>query len=263
MHNELIKYPRTRHIIGSRLQTGDEDLKDIPFEQIKGKYVVLEEKIDGANSGISFSAQGELFLQSRGHFLTDDKSEQQFQLLKTWANRFKEVLYALLGSRYIMYGEWMYAKHTVYYDRLPHYFMEFDIYDKHEKQFLSTQARRKMLEAYPFIHSVRVLYEGEIEKIETIKNLITPSTFISDKVAQCLKEACEKQKLDFLKIEREADLTGIMEGIYIKVENAYSVSERYKFVRDSFKTQVADSETHWLDHPIIKNQLEDSVNLFE
>ena len=30
------KYPRTPHLVGSRLQPGDEDLSQIPFAEIKG-----------------------------------------------------------------------------------------------------------------------------------------------------------------------------------------------------------------------------------
>ena len=46
----IVKYPRTPHIQGSRLQPGDEDLRQRPFSDIAGKHVVLEEKIDGANT---------------------------------------------------------------------------------------------------------------------------------------------------------------------------------------------------------------------
>ena len=46
----MFKYPRTRHIEGSKKQVGDEDLDYISFKEIKGFYVVLEEKVDGANS---------------------------------------------------------------------------------------------------------------------------------------------------------------------------------------------------------------------
>ena len=42
----------------------------------------------------------------------------------------------MLGSRFILYGEWLYAKHSVHYRKLPHYFFEFDIYDKDAGQFL-------------------------------------------------------------------------------------------------------------------------------
>lgn len=78
MDFDLKKYPRTPHLEGSRLQPGDEDLSQIPFSDIKEKYLVIEEKIDGANSAISFSEEGELLLQSRGHYLTGGYRERHF-----------------------------------------------------------------------------------------------------------------------------------------------------------------------------------------
>jgi len=67
---ELIKYPRTPHLEGSRLQPGDEDLSQVRFSEIAGRHLAVEEKCDGANSAVSFSEDGELLLQSRGHYLT-------------------------------------------------------------------------------------------------------------------------------------------------------------------------------------------------
>src|SRR5690349_11878037 len=123
---ELIKYPRTRHVEGSRLQKGDEDLEIVPLHALQGKYLVIEEKVDGANSGISFGKTAVLRLQSRGHYLTGGPREAQFTLFKQWAATDAQTLYRVLGDRYVTYGEWLYSKHTVFYDRLPHYWMEFD-----------------------------------------------------------------------------------------------------------------------------------------
>ena len=72
----LKKYPRTPHLEGSRLQPGDEDLSQVSFSYIRGKYLVVEEKVDGANSGISFGKDGTLLLQSRGHYLTGGYRER-------------------------------------------------------------------------------------------------------------------------------------------------------------------------------------------
>ena len=119
MDYKILKYPRTQHLQGSRLGEGDEDLRQIPFSEIFGKYIVIEEKIDGANTAISFNDKGELLLQSRGHYLTGGYKERHYNLMKQWANNNKALFYSALGSRYIMYGEWMYAKHTVFYDALP------------------------------------------------------------------------------------------------------------------------------------------------
>jgi hypothetical protein len=50
---QIHKYPRTPHIEGSGLQTGDEDLEVVRFSALAGKQLVIEEKMDGANCGIS------------------------------------------------------------------------------------------------------------------------------------------------------------------------------------------------------------------
>lgn len=142
MEPELIKYPRTPHLEGSRLQPGDEDLSQIPFSTIQGRPVVVEEKIDGANSALSFDRGGQMFLQSRGHYLTGGWRERHYDLLKQWAGTHRDAFFRVLDCRYILYGEWMYAKHTVYYDRLPHYFLEFDVLDRETGYFLDTPSRR-------------------------------------------------------------------------------------------------------------------------
>ena len=56
----LHKYPRTPHVDGSRLQPGDEDLASVPFRTLAGRYLVVEEKLDGANTGLSFDEAGRL-----------------------------------------------------------------------------------------------------------------------------------------------------------------------------------------------------------
>ena len=46
MDYSIIKYPRTQHLEGSRLQKGDEDLSQVPFSRIFGKNIVIEEKME-------------------------------------------------------------------------------------------------------------------------------------------------------------------------------------------------------------------------
>ena len=254
----LKKYPRTPHLEGSRLQPGDEDLSQIPFSCIKGKYLVVEEKIDGANTAISFDEDGQLLLQSRGHYLTGGHRERHYNLLKQWGSIHKDALYRVLGTRYIMYGEWMYAKHTVYYDALPHYFLEFDIFDRKNQIFLSTQRRHKMLEALPVV-SVPVLKTGTFSSREALLSLLGRSMYITDQKVQSLRMTSEKLGLDVDRQCRETDPSTDMEGLYIKVEENGQVVDRMKFVRPSFTQAVDISQTHWLDRPIVPNGLRVSV----
>ena len=76
----IYKYPRTRHVEGSRLQLGDM-ADEKPIKDLKGLNLIVEEKLDGANSAVSFGADGDLLLQSRGHYLTGGGRERHFALL--------------------------------------------------------------------------------------------------------------------------------------------------------------------------------------
>lgn len=250
----LLKYPRTPHLEGSRLQPGDEDLSQIRFSEIRGRHLVVEEKCDGANSAVSFSKDGELLLQSRGHYLTGGYRERHYNLMKQWANVHKDAFYQVLGSRYIMYGEWMYAKHTVFYDALPHYFLEFDIFDRERGIFLDTPSRRKLTERMPVV-SVPVLKEGSFNSREELLKLLGPSLYITSNHMKRLGEISAELQLDVERQYKETDNSTMMEGLYIKIEEDGQVSSRLKYVRASFLQNVDVSGTHWLERPIVPNGL--------
>ena len=251
---EIKKYPRTPHLEGSRLQIGDEDLSQVPFSHIKGKHLVVEEKIDGANSAISFDKDGTLLLQSRGHYLTGGYRERHYALFKQWAGVHAEALYAVLGSRYILYGEWMYAKHAVFYDRLPHYLIEFDIFDRETGIFLDTRARHSLLQDLPVV-SVPVLAEGSFQNKEQLLSLLGPSNYISDNHLGKLRSVCRQLGLDEDAQCAGTDASTTMEGLYIKIEQDGQVVDRLKFVRASFLQAIQNPNTNWLDRPIVPNQL--------
>lgn len=258
----IYKYPRTPHLEGSRFQQGDEDLNSVKFEKIKNRFCVLEEKVDGANTGISFDKNGKMYLQSRGHFLNGGYGEAQFDLLKTWANTCIYRLWELLGDRYVMYGEWLYAKHTVFYDELNHYFMEFDIFDKREEKFLSTKRRKEFLKDYSFIKSVLVLKEGIVTSKDEITASLSKSNFKSDRWKENLEKSCSELGLSYEIARKQTDATDLMEGIYIKVEDEDCVLSRMKYVRASFLNTIMDSETHWANRPIIPNKLKSRIDIF-
>ena len=258
MNFDIKKYPRTPHVEGSRLQKGDEDLSQISFESIKNKYLVIEEKVDGANTAISFNDKKELLLQSRGHYLTGGYRERHYNFLKQWASIHQDKLYDVLGTRYIMYGEWLYAKHTVYYDALPHYFLEFDIYDKEQEIFLSTKKRRELIKDLP-VYSVPVLGEGKFNSMEEIVSYLGNSHYITKNHLENLINTSKKLNLDPDRQLKETDNSMLMEGIYIKVEDDNQVKERMKYVRYTFLQTVEESETHWLDRPIVPNKLNKDI----
>lgn len=243
------------------MQPGDEDLDAIPFGQIANRNVVIEEKVDGANCGISFTADGQLRLQSRGHFLTGGPREKHFALFKQWATTHQGALFRRLSDRFVMYGEWLYAKHTVFYDALPHYFMEFDILDVESSEFLSTARRKELLAGLPIV-SVRVLFEGNPNRKKMLTDLLAESHFIRHGHLERLGEHANDLGINVDQVFRETDRSTKMEGLYIKVEEGDVVTARYKFVRPDFLTAVFAAEGHWLNRPIVPNLLLDDTDIF-
>lgn len=252
----MFKYPRTPHLAGSRLQPGDADLDQVPFAHIRGRDLVIEEKLDGANAGISFSPGGELLLQSRGHYLTGGPRERQFAPFKAWAATIADRLRPVLEDRYVLYGEWLYAKHTVFYDALPHYFCEFDVLDGRTRKFLDTEGRRDLLAGLP-ITSVPVLRSGRLADERELTSLVGPSVCRTPGWRSALAEAALEAGADPARVEAESDKADEMEGLYIKVEEGGHTVERYKWVRASFLTAILDAGTHWADRPIVPNRLAD------
>lgn len=259
--DQIIKYPRTRHLEGSGLQP-DDDPNTAPWAELAGRELVVEEKLDGANCGISFECAGQLRLQSRGHYLSGGPRERQFGLLKSWAQRYAAELWALLGTRYVLYGEWCYGKHSIFYTDLPHYLLEFDILDIQAGVFLATAARQALLCGAPFIASVPVLHQGALPALSTLHALVGPSRFIGPGQRERLHSAALTAGHEPAQALAESDTSGLMEGLYIKVEQTGAVVARYKYVRPGFLQTVLDSGSHWQERPLLPNQLAPGVQLW-
>jgi hypothetical protein len=261
---EIEKYPRTQHIEGSRLQAGDEDLAQVPLASLRGEHLMVEEKVDGANAGIRFTSDGRMWLQSRGHYLSGGDLEQ-FDLFKSWAETHRWWLHEILGHRYIVYGEWMHKKHTVFYDRLPALFMEFDVLDTETGNFFSTEMRRMMFDGVPMV-SVPVLYEGPIRDAAHLKSFVRPSLYKGPTWKATLESLGTERGLDLERLWRQTDPSDLSEGLYIKHEVNGVVRGRYKWVRHDFhqkiKEQNEEARGHVAFTPFLPNQLATGVDIF-
>ena len=259
---ELIKYPRTPHLQSSRLQFGDSEHGQLPYDQLAGQYIVVEEKLDGANCAISFSESGELLLQSRGHYLIGGSRERQFNLFKHWATVHEGWLIERLEDRYIMYGEWLNKKHAIFYDALPHYFCEFDVWDRHNNCFLSTRKRHQLLADGPIL-SVPVLFMGIApEKLSDLLALVKNSLAKTIDWRSCFEKIVAQEKLDLMKAWQQCDNSDLMEGLYLKIESANTTTGRLKWVRQDFVQAILDAGQHHLQQPFIPNQLAKNVELY-
>ena len=240
--DDFVKYPRTPHLAGSAGTADDRHLGDRETERfLADPSLIIEEKLDGTNVGLHFTTSGKLVLQCRGHLITEGM-HPQYDLFKQWAVVKRPTLEQRLADRFILFGEWLYARHSVHYRRLPHYFFEFDIYDKETAAFLDLDQRLKLLEGSG-IGTVPVVHRGRASRKE-LGELIGPSKFDS---------------------LFENPLTGstdnLMEGLYLRTEAEGVVTGRAKVVRPEFVEKVKLS-THWQQQVMVPNRLADGVEIW-
>ena len=131
MVDRFNKFPSTPHLalLGEVTLRDDKVMSESERDEFLRHEVVVEEKVDGANLGISFDDSGNIRAQNRGAYLQFPYLGQ-WKKLSSWLALKTDELFEQLIDRYILFGEWCYAQHSVVYDRLTDWFLGFDIYDK-------------------------------------------------------------------------------------------------------------------------------------
>lgn len=222
--NEIgLKFPSTPHFSISTKKNVRNDkvlLEDLQKE-IFNKELIIEEKIDGANLGISFNSDADIILQNRGSILIPPLTGQ-WKPLEKWVSLKKDILFDVLGDKYILFGEWCYAKHSIHYTRLPDYFLAFDIYNKVSGKFINFE-QRNVLITLMGIETVPLIKKGFFS-LEELPKFIKKS-FYSDSLA---------------------------EGIYVRSSNSEEMFFRAKLVRNNFTQKIIQ---HWSLRTITANSL--------
>ncbi|KAF4043103.1 RNA ligase [Phytophthora infestans] len=220
----LLKFPRTPHLLDLGATTSDDlvsDFSNIALVVDSDTAIVITEKVDGANMGISLSPEGALIVQNRSHVINSE-SHRQFRdvdsFLKSRRAVLHEILYrdALFPGRFILYGEWLAATHSIPYSKLASLFYAFDLYDRETGLFWDRSSLQKLLsisaaacQGDDAIELVPKLWEGHV--LPARDELI----------------AMAQQR-------RSQFYDGPVEGVYVKWERLGRVKERSKIVRSDF-----------------------------
>jgi hypothetical protein len=223
MKDDFFKFPSTPHLAtlpGVDIR-GDKVLSELECNEFLKHDLVVEEKVDGANLGISFDLKGNIRTQNRGAYL-HIPGFGQWKNLKAWLAPRTDILFENLNDRFILFGEWCYAQHSVFYDRLPDWFLGFDIYDKVSGHFLSS-SRRDSLCKKMCIAQVPVIARGRFIFPELVKLL-------------------SHSRLTYQPAE----------GLYLRFDQEEWLAQRAKLVRSAFIQSV---EQHWSRSAIKPNRL--------
>lgn len=262
---KMIKFPRTTHLEGSGIQADDDPnaAHDRDLSEMTGVVWTLTEKLDGANAGLSFDGAGELHLQSRGHWLDVTgcpPRERHFNDLKTWARMHAGALLERLEDRFTVYGEWMGALHTQFYDALPSLFIEFDVLDRRDMRWLAARERDALLAGLP-LPSAPTLHTGAFPDLATRERMIGPSHYRSVDWRESLDRMVARSDARFDVVLKQIEVSD-SEGLYAKAEGADGVRARFKHVRSGFVQTIA-SDTHWQSRPIIRNACAPGIDFLD
>ncbi len=143
--------------------------------------VVVEEKLDGAN--VSLWWDDGVHVASRGGVGSTDRAGQLGRL-RAWTAERVEPLRGLLADGWVLYGEWLWLRHTVAYDRLPDWLVALDLWHpQHEVANWSTRDAR--CAAAGVLLPPR-LFEGVLKERQAVLLLLTASRFSSTDPAEGL-----------------------------------------------------------------------------
>jgi hypothetical protein len=247
------KYPRTAHLIdpGETASTTDDivlnDLTSVAKVLFQFKNnVFIEEKIDGANLGFSKNPlTGEIQAQNRSHFISQG-DHAQFHRIPEWIAEHEEVLHSILqGGNRILYGEWVVARHSIPYEKLPGLFVAFDLYDLEAQQFYSRRRFHTVLKGTD-IPVVPLIQKGLSVEMAPQNGSERPATELLQNEFLSLLETESKFRSD----------GGKLEGIVLRVDTSDSkwLSHKYKVVRPDFVGGL--QEDHWASRLIEKQSVD-------
>ncbi len=223
---DFFRFPHTPHLawLGKVAPRDDKVLSPAEAEALLAGEVIVEEKLDGANLGLSLTPNGSLRAQNRGQYLIEPH-QGQFSRLPTWLDQHDEALHSVLAPGLILFGEWCAARHSLDYQALPDWFLLFDVYDGKKGCFWSTPRRIALARA---------------AKLFSVPQVLQGSTTL-DALKQSLMEMPSRFR------DKQP-----LEGVVVRQNSAEWCEGRAKLVRPDFAQAIG---THWQRRAISWNRV--------
>jgi hypothetical protein len=224
--SDFFRFPHTPHLewLGAGEPRDDKVLTPAEAGALLAGDVLVEEKLDGANIGLSLGGDARLRVQNRGQYLAEPHAGQ-FARLTPWLAQHANAVAAVLDGDLILFGEWCAARHSLGYDRLPDWFLLFDVYDRARQRFWTSTHRNALAQRAGLKHVDRVA-SGRFS-LAKLKALLATG--------------------------RSLYRNGPMEGLIIRRESAHECESRAKLVRADFTQAIGD---HWRKRAIEWNRVQ-------
>ncbi|ARS53549.1 RNA ligase family protein [Kushneria konosiri] len=229
--SDFFRFPHISHLawLGEGDPRDDKLLASYDVEALLDCEVLVEEKLDGANLGISWGDDGHLRAQNRGAYL-EAPYRGQFSRLNQWLMQHLAVFQQHLPEQVILFGEWCAARHTLDYAALPDWLLVFDVYDRFAGRFWNRQRRDELANRLG-LAAVPLLDSGHFTP-KKLENLVRSG--------------------------RSAYREGKLEGLVIRQDGPEWCERRSKLVHPDFMQQI---EEHWRSRALEWNTLASPTDL--
>lgn len=202
----------------------------------KGDYIVVQEKIDGANFSIRYDEETDTIKSFSRKKILDFGNNLRGAW--EWSQKLnKDLIKEVLGTNLILFGEWL-VSHTIVYpdDKYQNAYF-YDVYDTEIQKYLEQDKVENIVNRLGLVY-VPVFYKGEFESWEHIKQFVgrtdlggengegivvknmtrlnDPNTrllFYTKIVADKFAEIKKVKKFDESKLEKRAKLQAVVESV--------------------------------------------------
>jgi len=225
--NEVPKMPSMKHLPWSQEEArqqkwlGREETKEMFFEENSMNQIVITEKMDGANACLTKDK-----VYARSH--SGEPHREEWDYLK---KRHREELMHKIPEDFAIFGEYLYAKHSIKYEDLPSYFLVFGVYYKPRDEWMAwynVKAIAKEI-GLPTVPEIEVLRLTDLEEFLEIGDEFKRYEYIEDRMP-----------------EGESKYGDTREGYVIRNADRFKVDEltenMAKCVRED---HVQTEELHW------------------
>jgi hypothetical protein len=224
------KYNRTPHLPWSKGATNDDKIAK-SIDRLIGVPIVITEKLDGSNASIERDG---VFARTHAH----GPAHPSFDWLKAFHSSLNQVM---IPRHYQLFGENVWARHSLSYNALPGYFLLFGVREWRDDDLIQSG-----------LFAWRS-WDGPDGVEFWAKEIGVPTVPVLFK--GMVKSAQELQDLTEGFLKQLSLCGGEREGVVARVASAFDDHEFSQCVCKMVRFNHVNTDIHWANQPIVKNKL--------
>lgn len=205
--NDAVKYPRTPHLPWSPGASGD-DVHLTGLQDFEKRDVVVTEKMDGENTSLYRDGMHARSVDGRAHPSRD------------WVKRWHATIAMDLPEGWRFCGENCYAKHSVGYEQLQHYFYLFSVWS--DENVCLSWSETEEWAALLGCALPRVFYQGE----------------------------WDEKEVQSIEIDEEKE-----EGYVVRISDRFAFDQFPESIAKWVRPNHVQTDQHWMSAEIVPNKI--------